>query len=149
MKIHPDFLDFFKALNKNHVEYVIVGSYALAFHGAPRATGDIDVWIRPTETNAEALLGALRDFGFGSLEISVKDILSGKIIQMGFPPVRIDLVTLLDGLDADQTWVSREKGIFGEETVFYLGREAFITNKRAAGRHKDLADLELLGETVV
>jgi hypothetical protein len=148
MKIHPDFLDFFRALNANRVEYVIVGSYALAFHGAPRATGDIDIWIRPVEANAEALLAALREFGFGSLEISVQDVLSGKIIQMGFPPVRIDLVTLLDGLDADQIWASKERGRFGEENVFYLGRDAFIRNKRAAGRHKDLADLELLGETV-
>ena len=148
MKIHPDFLDFFRALNANRVEYVIVGSYALAFHGAPRATGDIDIWIRPIEANAERLLAALRDFGFGALDISVEDILSGKIIQLGFPPVRIDLLTLLDGLDADQVWASREGGRFGEEAVSYLGRDAFIRNKRAAGRHKDLADLELLGETV-
>jgi hypothetical protein len=146
MLIHPDFRDFFLALNENRVEFVIVGSYALAFHGQPRATGDIDIWIRPTQANAHALLQALHDFGFGSLDISTTDVLSGKIIQLGFPPVRIDLMTILDGLTPDEIWESRESGMFGDQTVWFLGREAFVTNKRVLGRHKDLADLELLGE---
>ena len=147
MKIHPDFSDFVEALRKNSVEFVIVGSFALAFHGYPRATGDIDFWIRPTERNSEALLKALIDFGFGGLEVSKEDILSGKIIQLGYPPVRIDLITVLEGLSAEEVWDSREKGMFGPHDVFYLGRKAYIRNKRATGRHKDLADLDLLGET--
>ena len=147
MKIHPDFSDFVEALGKNSVEFVIVGSFALAFHGYPRATGDIDFWIRPTEGNSEALLKALIDFGFGELEVSKEDILSGKIIQLGYPPVRMDLITVLDGLTAEEVWDSRVKGKFGPHDVFYLGREAYIRNKRATGRHKDLADLDLLGET--
>ena len=146
MKIHPDFRDFFEVLNRNKVQYVIVGSYALAFHGQPRATGDIDLWIRPTPENSEALLQALRDFGFGSLDISTKDILSGKVIQLGFPPVRIDLMTVLEALTPQEIWESRNQGMFGDHPVFYLGKDAFIKNKRALGRHKDLADLELLGE---
>ena len=146
MKIHPDFSDFVEALRKNSVEFVIVGSFALAFHGYPRATGDIDFWIRPTEANSEALIKALIDFGFGGLEVSKEDILSGKIIQLGYPPVRIDLISVLDGLSAEEVWDSREKGKFGPHDVFYLGRKAYIRNKRATGRHKDLADLDLLGE---
>lgn len=146
MKVHSDFLDFFKALNKNHVDYVIVGAYAMAFHGVPRATGDIDVWIRPTYANGLALLSALKDFGFGSADISVEDILSGKIVQLGFPPVRIDLISDMDGLNADEIWASREPGRFGSEAVFYIGKEAFVKNKKASGRYRDLADLELLGE---
>jgi len=146
MKIHPDFRDFFEALNRNKVQYVIVGSYALAFHGQPRATGDIDVWVRPTPENSEALLQALHDFGFSSLDISTRDILSGKVIQLGFPPVRIDLMTVLAGLTPQETWESRNQSMFGEQPVFYLGKDAFIKNKRALGRHRDLADLELLGE---
>lgn len=146
MKIHTDFRDFFEALNRNQVQYVIVGSYALAFHGQPRATGDIDVWVRPTPENSEALLQALHDFGFSSLDISTRDVLSGKVIQLGFPPVRIDLMTVLEGLTPQETWESRNQGMFGEQPVFYLGKDAFIKNKRALGRHKDLADLELLGE---
>lgn len=146
MKIHPDFRDFFRALNRNNVEYVIVGSYALAFHGQPRATGDIDVWIRPSPANSEALMQALQDFGFETLDISSRDILSGKVIQLGFPPVRIDLMTVLEGLTRQETWESRNRGMFGDQPVFYVGRDAFVKNKRALGRHKDLADLELLGE---
>ena len=80
-----------EALNDNNVEVVVVGSFALAFHGSPRATGDIDFWIRPTTSNAKALIKALEVFGFGALDISEEDIVSGKIIQLGFPPVRIDI----------------------------------------------------------
>ena len=148
MKIHPDFSDFIAALNKNSVEYLIVGSFALAFHGYPRATGDIDFWIRSTPQNIKALYQALNDFGFQELEISEDDLLSGKIIQLGYPPVRIDLITVLDGLTQEEIWKSRETGKFGDHDTFYLGREAFVRNKRTLGRHKDLADLELLGEEV-
>jgi hypothetical protein len=146
VKIHPDFSEFVAALNHNKVEYVVVGSFALAFHGCPRATGDIDFWIRPTAENAKCLLKALNEFGFGELEITENDILSGKIIQLGYPPIRIDLISVLEGLDRDEIWQTREIGEFGEHQVFYLGRNAFIKNKRALGRHKDMADLEALGE---
>ena len=148
MKLHPDFSDFVAALNGNKVEYVIVGSFALAFHGSPRATGDIDFWIRPTNPNAKALIKALADFGFGGLDVTEEDIVSGKIIQLGFPPVRIDIITIIDGLVTEEIWETKEKGKLGPHDVFYLGREAFIKNKRTMRRHKDLADLELLGEEV-
>lgn len=146
MKIHPDFRDFIHALNNNHVEYVLVGSFALAYHGHPRATGDMDVWIRPTKQNASAVLKAVLDFGFEKVNVTEEDFLSGKIIQLGFPPVRIDIITILDGLQNDEIWGERQKGKFGDLDVAYIGREAFVKNKRAIGRHKDLADLELLGE---
>jgi hypothetical protein len=146
LKLHPDFSDFVAALNGNHVEYVIVGSFALAFHGSPRATGDIDFWIQPTTSNAKALIKALGDFGFGGLDITEEDIVSGKIIQLGFPPVRIDLIAIVDGLEPKEIWATKEKGKLGPHDVFYLGKEAFIKNKRTMRRHKDLADLELLGE---
>jgi len=93
VKIHPDFRDFIHALNNNHVEYVLVGSFALAYHGHPRATGDMDVWIRPTKQNASAVLKAVNDFGFEKVNVTEEDFLSGKIIQLGFPPVRIDIIT--------------------------------------------------------
>ena len=148
MKLHPDFSDFVEALNDNNVEYVVVVSFALAFHGSPRATGDIDFWIRPTTSNAKALIKALEVFGFGALDISEEDIVSGKIIQLGFPPVRIDIITIIDGLIPEELWDTKEKGKLGPHDVFYLGKEAFIKNKRTMRRHKDLADLELLGEKV-
>jgi hypothetical protein len=146
MDIHPDFADFIAALERNRVEYVIVGAYALAFLGAPRYTGDMDIWVRPTGPNAKALLRAIDEFGFQSLSLTEQDILSDKIIQMGFPPMRIDLVTTLDGVTADEIWGSRARGPFGDREVFYLGRDVFIKNKRAAGRPKDIADLAALGE---
>lgn len=146
MNIHPDFEDFIVSLNRSQVEFVIVGAYALAFWGAPRYTGDVDVWIRPTSDNAKALLRAIAEFGFKSLVLSEQDILSGNIIQMGYPPMRIDLLTVLDGLSADDIWSSRQEGPFGGQTVFYIGKTAFVKNKRAAGRPKDLADLAALDE---
>jgi len=148
MKIHTDFREFIRTLNNNDVEYVIVGAFALAFHGYPRATGDMDIWVRPLEPNAVKILKALGDFGFKNLKLEKKDILSGKIIQLGYPPVRIDLVTVLDGLKSNDIWDTRVSGKFGDISVSYIGREAFIKNKRALGRHRDLADLELLGEKV-
>ncbi len=146
MKIHPDFDQFVSALNKSKVQFLIVGSFALAFHGFPRATGDIDFWIRPTSSNANKLLNALKDFGFGELDISENDILSGKIIQLGVPPIRIDLISVLTGLTSEEVWNGRKKAKFGDHDVFYINRKNYIKNKRAIGRHKDLADLESLGE---
>lgn len=146
VKIHPDFSDFIAALNRRRVEFVIVGAFDLAFLGSPRYTGDMDFWIRPTAENARALLQAIENFGFKSLAVTEQDVLSGKIIQLGYPPVRIDLLTLLDGLTAEEIWTSRQEGPLGGHTVNYMGRAAFIKNKRAAGRPKDLADLEALGE---
>jgi hypothetical protein len=146
VNIHPDFSDFISALNQNGVEYVIVGAYDLAFLGYPRYTGDIDIWINPSIVNAKALIKAIGDFGMKSLSLTEEDILSGNIIQLGYPPVRIDILTILDGLTADEIWASRQQGSFGKLLVFYLGRAAFVKNKRATGRLKDLADLEAIGE---
>lgn len=146
MNVNPDFSDFIDVLNRNEVEYVIVGAFALAFLGFPRATGDMDIWIRPAPSNVQALLRAIEDFGFKSLGVTQDDVLSGKIVQMGYPPVRIDVITVLDGLTAEEIWESRQKGPFGSHAVHYLGKEAFIKNKRAAGRKKDLIDLDLFDE---
>ena len=148
MKVHRDFKDFISLMHANGVEYVIVGSFALSFHGHPRATGDMDVWIRRSPENASRILKALDEFGFGSLGVIGDDLLEDKVIQLGQPPVRIDLMTELDGLTPDEVWAGRVAGRFGDLPVFYLGRDAFIRNKRSLGRHKDLADLEALGEKV-
>ncbi len=141
--VNEDFSDFVAALKRNDVEFVIVGAFALAFLGFPRATGDIDFWIRPTEGNAEAVLRALKDFGFESLGITKEDILSGKVIQMGYPPVRIDLLTSLSGVTSKEIWDKRQEGPFGKHVVFYLDRDTFLKNKRATDRSKDKIDVEL------
>ncbi|MDD5656873.1 MAG: hypothetical protein PHF00_06415 [Elusimicrobia bacterium] len=146
-EINPDFADFIIELKRHRVQFVIVGAFALAHLGFPRATGDMDIWVKPTQANARALLLALEGFGFKCLGINQEDILSGKIIQMGYPPVRIDVITVLDGLTTEEIWDSRTGGPFGERKVYYLGRSAFIKNKRAAARKKDLIDLGVLGES--
>lgn len=145
MDVHPDFLDFVRCLNGNGVEFVLIGAFAVAFHGRPRATGDMDVWIRPSPENAARTLKALKDFGFASLDIKEADILSGQIIQLGRVPVRIDLLTDVTGLTADEIWSGRVPGPLADQKAFYLDRISLLKNKRATGRAKDLADVEELG----
>jgi hypothetical protein len=148
VKIHGDFKDFISLMNASGVEYVVVGSFALSFLGYPRATGGTDFWVRKSPENASRMLKVLDAFGFGKMGVKREDFLEDKVIQLGQPPVRIDLMTELDGLTSDEIWAGRVGGKFGDMPVFYLGRDAFIRNKRSLGRHKDLADLEALGEKV-
>jgi len=147
MEIQPDFKDLLELFNEHQVDYMIVGAYALAFYGAPRYTGDMDIYIKSDVKNAQLVHQALVDFGFGSLGLTISDFISpDKVIQLGFPPVRIDLITSLTGVSWDEAYTGREKGWYGDIPVYYIGRIQFIQNKRAIGRNKDLADLELLGE---
>lgn len=147
MDVQPDFKDLLSLFNAHHVEYVIVGSYALAFHGAPRYTGDIDLFVRPTEENAGRILNALADFGFGSLQLQIKDFVSpDQVIQLGIPPVRIDLLTSISGRDWESVQEDKVTGKYGDLEVFYIGKKSYLLNKKASGRAKDLADVEALGE---
>lgn len=146
MLVAPDFKELLALFNAHRVEYIIVGAYALACHGAPRFTGDLDVYVRPTVDNAHQILAALDAFGFGSLGLTVADILKpDMVIQLGVPPVRIDLLTSLSGLTWEEAWAGKVAGVYGNVPVWYLGRNEYIRNKRACGRKKDLADLEALG----
>jgi predicted nucleotidyltransferase len=147
MEVQKDFKEFLALLNEHEVKFIIVGGYALAYHGAPRFTGDIDVFIKSDKENAERMLKSLEEFGFGSLDISIEDFLQpDNIIQLGVPPVRIDLITSISGVTWEEANASKEKGLFGDVTVSFIGKEQFINNKRASGRKKDIADLESLGE---
>jgi hypothetical protein len=129
------------------VEYVIVGGYALAFHGAPRSTGDIDILVRPDPSNAAKVLAALADFGFGSLQLTPADFQTpDRVVQLGVPPVRVDLITSLTGVDWNEAAGHKVAGSYGDVPVHYLGRDQLILNKRATGRTKDLADLDALGK---
>jgi hypothetical protein len=147
MKVQKDFRDLLELLNAHKVEYMIVGAYALAFHGAPRYTGDIDIFVRPDPENAQRVMAALNDFGFGSAGLTAADFEIGdKVVQLGFPPVRVDIVTSITGVSWEEAASGRVEGIYGNIPVNYIGREQFVLNKRALGRKKDLADLEALGE---
>jgi hypothetical protein len=147
MEVQPDFRDLLALLNEHKVEYLIVGGYALAFHGAPRFTGDIDIFVRPHPENAERVLAALAAFGFRFPNLTEDDFRNpNKVVQLGVPPVRIDLITSISGVSWEEAQASREPGTFGDVPVSYIGRRQYIANKRSAGRKKDLADIEALGE---
>jgi len=133
--------------NAHRVEYAIIGGYALAFHGAPRYTGDMDILVKPDQNNALKVLKVLKDFGFAELDLSINDFSSPeKIVQLGVPPIRIDIITSITGLSWEQIAPNRVSGDYGDVPVYYIGKQEFIANKKALSRHKDLADIEALGE---
>jgi hypothetical protein len=147
MEISRDFKELLELLNANKVEYLIVGAYAMAFYGAPRFTGDLDIFVRPDRENARRILQTLSEFGFGSLQLTEADFSQAdNVIQLGYPPIRIDLLTTLTGLTWEQVNSGKTAGQFGGVRVFYIGKNELIQNKRAVGRKKDLADIETLEE---
>lgn len=147
MEVQQDFKELLALLNEHKVEYVIVGGYALAFHGAPRYTGDMDILVKSGKQNARRILAALEDFGFGGLELSLEDFEKPEmIVQLGVAPVRVDIITSLTGVSWEQVYLNRVTGKYGDVQAAYIGREQFIANKKAVGRKRDLADLEALGE---
>lgn len=148
MEVQPDFRELLGLFNAHSVEYMIVGGYALAFHGAPRFTGDLDIYVRTTAQNARRILGALDDFGFGSMNLSAEDFSAqDRMVQLGVPPVRVNIITSLTGVSWEQCLAGQQPGTYGDVPVHYIGREQFVANKRVMGRQMDLADLEALGET--
>lgn len=141
----PDFDEFFGCLTARHVEFVIVGAYALAFHGVPRFTGAIDVLIRPTLDNAGRLLAALNDFGFPTDPLQPDTLIQpDRILQMGIEPVQILVMSAVSGVSWDEAWAGRQVGPCGSRELPFIGRDDLVRNKRAAGRLKDLADVQAL-----
>ena len=145
--MHPDFLDLLRAFIDRNVRFLVVGAYALGVHGRPRATGDLDVWVDPTPDNAANVLAALEQFGAPTAQVRAEDFSRpGIVFQMGLPPLRIDVLTELSGLTFSEAWSTRTRAGFGPVMADVIGREAFIKNKRATGRARDLGDIEALGE---
>jgi hypothetical protein len=141
--MNPDFLDLLNAFIAGDVRFLIVGAYALGVHGRPRATGDLDIWVEPSRENAARVIGALTQFGAPLRDISEADFAKpGLIYQIGVPPIRIDILTELTGLTFDEAWSGRLRQRFGPIDVDFIGRDAFIRNKKATGRPKDLVDIE-------
>lgn len=144
--MNEDFVDLLRAFLAADVRFMLVGAYALAIHGRPRATGDLDVWVDPTPDNAGRVMRALRDFGAPLDQISEGDFAApGVIYQMGVAPGRIDVLTDLSGLTFEEAWPGHVNRQFGGITVPVIGLAEFIRNKRATGRAKDLGDIEGLG----
>lgn len=145
----PDFRDMLAAFVARGVRFLVVGAHALAAHGVPRVTGDLDIWVEPTGENANRVWAALADFGapLGSLGISGSDFSSpDQVVQLGLPPYRVDIMTAISGVGFTEAWQGAFEGSLFGVPVRFIGREAFVKNKRASGRPKDLADIMALGE---
>jgi hypothetical protein len=148
MAVNHDFRDLFAALNAAEVRYLLVGGYAVAYHGRPRYTKDLDVWVEASADNAPRVLAALREFGAPLSGLSAEELARpGLIFQMGLPPNRIDLLTSIDGVDFAEAWAGRDETIYGDQRVPVIGKQHLIRNKRASGRPQDLLDVESLGES--
>ncbi len=146
MDLAPDFSEFFDSLIAQRVEFVVVGAYALALHGAPRYTGDLDILVHPSAENIERTIEAIRSFGFPVESLTVERLIApSALVEMGTPPVQIHVMTTIDGVSWDDVWLDRQMAMLGRHLVAFIGRETFVRNKRAAGRAKDLADLDALG----
>jgi hypothetical protein len=146
--LSSDLLEFIHLLNTKSVRYVIVGAWALAFHGRPRYTGDLDIFVGRDEENADKLMAVIEGFGFGHADIKRDDFLQvDHVIQLGREPNRIDILTGISGVGFDEAWDNREHGKIGGNAVFVISRDLLIKNKRAANRDKDQADIKLLEKT--
>ncbi|CAN5779391.1 nucleotidyl transferase AbiEii/AbiGii toxin family protein [soil metagenome] len=145
MDLDRDFREFVGSFIGHEVRFLLIGGYALAAHGLPRATGDLDTWVWLDRDNASKIIAALDEFGFGSLGLSVDDFVEPEIVvQLGYPPHRIDIITSIDGVDFDDAWERRMMVNVGGVEVPIIGREELILNKIAAGRPQDLADVARL-----
>ena len=140
-----DFKEFLRLLNANHVDYLLVGAYAVGLHGYPRATVDLDVWVNPTPVNAPHVIAALREFGFDTPTIEPQLFINPRsIVRFGVPPFRIEIMTAIDGVTYSECWNNRETFDMDGVAVPVISLADLKTNKLAAGRHKDLNDLENL-----
>jgi hypothetical protein len=143
--VNPDFKELLLAFNAHNVEYLIVGAHALAAHGHVRATKDLEVWVRPDDSNAQKVLLALSDFGAPLGDLTVDDLSKkATIFQIGLPPLRIDLITDIEGVEFAEAWPDRLETLFGGVPAFVISRHHLITNKKTAARLQDLADVQQL-----
>jgi hypothetical protein len=143
--LNQDFKEFIQSLNDNHVRYLVIGGYAVALHGYPRYTKDIDIWIDTSPGNAANMVKSLEQFGFGSLNLQAADFLvPEQIIQLGYPPNRIDLITTPPGIEFETCYASRVEVVIDDVTVNFIDLENLKKSKEASGRLQDLADLENL-----
>jgi predicted nucleotidyltransferase len=147
MKLSADLREFIGLLNSRGVDFLVVGAHALAWHGLPRYTKDIDLFVHPCPDNAAVLLEVLDEFGFGGLGLKAGDFVErNQVIQLGREPNRVDLLTGLSGVTWEECWASRAEGEMDGIPVSFLGRESYLRNKLASGRPQDLADAARLRE---
>ena len=145
IELHPDFKEFLRLLNSHNAKYLLVGGYAVGYHGYPRATGDMDIWIEMSDSNSKKVTSALRDFGMPDEAISESSFLEkNKVIRMGVPPVRLEVITSASGVEFNKCYSNREVINIDNIPINFISLEDLKKNKLAAGRHKDMDDLEHL-----
>lgn len=145
MKVEKDFEELLGLFNKHQVKYCIVGAFAVAFYARPRYTKDLDILVEPEIKNGKKIIVALSEFGFEGLGLSPEDFTQkGRIIQLGYEPVRVDLLTSIEGCSFKQVWRNKKTGVYGKEKAFFIGKNELIRNKKSLRRKQDIADLELL-----
>jgi len=147
MHLDRDFSEFIECLRDHDVRFLVVSGYAVAAHGHPRYTGDLDIWVQPSVDNAARLLNALAAFGFGSVGLTANDFTAvNQVIQLGYPPLRIDLLTSIDGVEFESCYASRLDVMVDDIAVSFIGLAELRLNKEASGRPQDRADLAALGD---
>ena len=145
MKVEKDYEELLKLFNKHKVKYCIIGAFAVAFYAKPRYTKDLDIFIEPSSENAEKIRKTLVDFGFKDLNLSADDFCNeGNIIQLGYEPLRIDIMTSLPGCSFNQVWKNKATATYGSENVNFIGLDELIQTKKFSGRPQDKVDLDLL-----
>jgi len=143
MHLNPDFKEFIELLNKNQIKYLLVGGYAVAYYGYPRYTKDIDIWIECSQGNAQKIVSVLEVFGFKSNDLNITDFTEKEnIIQFGYPPCRIDILTSIDGVDFENCFINRKIDTIDDIDVNIISLKDLALNKKSTGRYQDLADLE-------
>ncbi len=145
MKVEKDYEEILKLFNRHKVKYCIIGAFAVAFYAKPRYTKDIDILIDSSPENAERIIKSLTEFGFEDLDLSEDDLCQeGNIIQLGYEPLRVDIVTSLSGISFDQVWKNKVGADYGREKVYFIGLDDLIQTKRQSSRPQDKVDLDLL-----
>ena len=144
-QLPPDFKEFLALMNSKNVEYLLVGGYAVGYHGYPRATGDMDIWVAINPSNAQKVVAVLQEFGFGLPELSPELFLSEeRIVRMGVPPFRLEVFTSISGVSFEECYAERIVDVIDGVKVSLINLEKLKINKRATGRPKDIADLQNL-----
>ena len=147
VKLNHDFHELLECFARHNVRYLVIGGWALAAHGIPRLTKDLDLWVMPDSSNAQAVLTALEEFGFQGIGLTAHDFQQPEmVIQLGYPPNRVDLITSPSGVEFEQCWTNRLELKLDGVDVPFIGREELIANKRATGRSQDMVDIESLEE---
>ncbi len=143
--LSQDFKEFVKLLIDHKVEYLIVGGYAVGIHGHPRYTGDLDIWINPTLENANKVVKCVNEFGFGSFNLTSQDFIKeGNVIQFGYPPLRIDILTSIDGVNFSDCILNKKDVEIDGMLVYFIGLTDLLKNKKETGRPRDIDDIENL-----